>query len=253
MENKKDIYGDVVHVVYDELSRNYGYYGNKNKLDKRLQIVSIDDAERLFDENGITLMNCRPYERQILFRHPFAPNTYIDAAKCSQVELFQDKVNKMALVLQMLGVKSVSGNAEWHERFKREIDADGHIGIKKFGTSVEYQNAQSAQEFSKINIKKEYPNAQLTPDFYARATVRAKELGLYNDSTVRSFIESRNPEYGGNVLGSEHITMELSKEYNELTSIAFSLNFLKVFEIGFNYKETIETFNKVTIDLEVKF
>jgi len=252
MEKKIGIFGDVVHVVYDEMSRNYKYYGNINKLDKRLQIVSVDDAGRLFDENGITLMNCRPYEGQILFRHPFAPNTYIDA-NCTQVDLFQDKVNKMALVLQMLGVKSVSGNAEWHERFKREIDADGHIGIKKFGTSVEYQNVQSAQEFSKINIKKEYPNAQLTPDFYARAIVRAKELGLYNDSTVRSFIESRNPEYGGNVLGAERVTMELSKEYNELTSIAFSLNFLKVFELGFNYKETIETVNKVTIDLEVKF
>ncbi len=250
--NKK-IVGDIIRITSDELSRNYKYERRSKFLDPRVQIISIKVIDSMLEYDNIELANVyQPREGQILMRHPFAPNTYIDA-NCTQVELFQDKVNKMALVLQMLGVKSVSGNAEWLERFKREKDADGHIGIKKIGVSGEYQNVQTAQEFSRISIKKEYPNAQLTPDFYARAIVRAKELGLYNDSTVRAFIESRNPEYGGNVLGSEHVTMELSKEYNELTSIAFSLNFLKVFEIGLNYKETIETVNKVTIDLDIKF
>ncbi len=251
MEDK--IYGDVVHIVYDELSRNYKYEKNCNQLDRRLQVVSVDDADELFKRSGIKLLNInKPVEGQILMRHPFEPNTYIDAAM-KPIELFQDKVNKMGVVLQRLGVKSISGKAHWKESLKREIDANGRIGIRKFGASASYQYSEMQTECNKINIFKSYPNARLTRELYSESIEKAKQYGLYNDSQIYSLIESRNPSLGSNVQGCERVSIELSKEYNELTNIAFSLNFLKVFELGFNYKETLEIVNNVAIDLDIQF
>lgn len=252
MENKKSITGDVVHVVYDELSRNYTYYENKNnKLDKRLQIVSVDNVEKLFDDNSITLMNGRPYEGQILLRHPFAPNTYIDA-NCSQLELFQDKANRMSHILQLLGVKSVTFNAQWIEKYKRIDEGEGHIGIKKFGASGNYEHSSESNEFNSIDIQKDYNGAHVTPEMYAQAIEFAKRNGLYNDTNIQYFINSRNPAIP-NLQKRDKLKVELSKEFNELTKIAFSLNFLKVFELDFDYKTTLETMNKVVYEWEIQF
>lgn len=252
MENQKEIKGDVVHVVYDELSRNYVYEQKFNQLDKRIQMVSIDDAEQIFEDNGIILMNCRqPYEGQILLRHPFAPKTFIDA-NCSQVELFQDKANRMSHILQLLGVKSVTFNAQWIDKSKRVNKADGTIGIDPVKADGGYEHSTEVGEFNSIDIQKDYNGTPVTPEMYAQAIEFAKRNGLYNDMNIQSFINSRNPAIP-NLQQRDKLKVELSKEFNELTKIAFSLNVLDVFKIGVDYKETLETVNKVVYEWVVQF
>ena len=243
----------IIRIAYDELSRNYKYDKQSKSLDSHVQIVSINDINRYLDHDNIKLVGVyQPCEGQILMRHPFAPNTFIDASM-SPMDLFQDKVNKMGIVLQRLGVKSISGKARWIETKKREIDADGNIGIKSVGASGSFHTEETHDEYSDISISKSYPNAQLTQNLYSQAIDIAKQYGLYNDSQISALIESRNPALGSNVQGQEQVSVELSKEYNELTSIAFSLNVLKIFKIDFHYKENIETVNKVKIDLDIQF
>ena len=249
----KQITGAIIRVAYDELSRNYKYEKKANLLDRRVQIVSIKDIDSMLERDNIRLVNVyQTYDGQILMRHPFAPNTYIDA-NMSPMELFQDKVNKMGIVLQRLGVKSISGHARWVETKKHEIDKNGYVSFTGLRTDVSSQNMRMSNQFSDIQIHKEYPNAQLTRALYSQAVATAQQYGLYNDSQINSLIESRNPDLGFNVQGRERVSIELSKEYNELTCIAFSLNVLKVFEVGGSYKENIETVNTVKIDLDIQF
>lgn len=245
----KQIVGDIIRVTGDELSRNYKYEKKSKLLDSHVQIVSIEDIGNMLDHDNIKLVNVyQPREGQILMRHPFAPNTYIDAS-ISPMELFQDKVNKMGIVLQRLGVKSISGHARWVETRRHEIDVNGKV----ICVSGSYQKKQIHKECSEISIYKCYPNAQLTEHLYSQANIIAEQYGLNNDSQIDALIKSRDPLLGSNVQGQERVSIELSKEYNELTSIAFSLNVLKVFEVGGSYKENIETVNTVKIDLDIQF
>ncbi|MBR4324112.1 MAG: hypothetical protein IKP73_01145 [Bacteroidales bacterium] len=256
MEVKK-ITGDIVRIAYDELSRNYIYEKNHEALDKRVQVVSINDIDDYLKCDNIEVFGVsRLHEGQILMRHPFAINTYVDASS-SQVELFQDKVNIMGFILQRMGVKSIKGQAQYIESKKREFGVNGNVGVNYVGIDVgfgaSYQNAQSQRDFSSIQIHKEYPNAQLTQELYLQAVATAKQYGLYNDRQINSLIKSRNPELGSNVQGRERISVELSNEYNELTDIAFTLNAMEVFKLGGGYKENIETVNTVKIDLDITF
>ena len=226
-------------------------------LDNRIQVVSINDIDDYLKCDNIELVDVpRVYEGQILMRHPFAPNKYVDASM-SQVKLFQDKVNRMGLILQRMGVKSIKGRAQYIESQKREFGINGNVGVNYDGVNVglgaSYQNDKSKRDFSSIKIHKEYPNAQLTQELYLQAVATAKQYGLYNDSQINSLIKSRNPELGSNVQGRERVSIELSKEYNELTGIAFSLNAMEVFKLGGGYKENIETVNTVKIDLDITF
>jgi hypothetical protein len=43
MNEDKKINGDIIRVTYDERSRNYKYEDGYNSLDRRIQIVSIDE------------------------------------------------------------------------------------------------------------------------------------------------------------------------------------------------------------------
>lgn len=251
MENNKPINGDVVHIANHELSHNFKYEDPeiRNRKDSRLQIVSVDEAAELFKQSGIEWDNF--YEGQILFKHPFAPNTYVEA-NYNPVELFRDKYTKMVSVLRFLGVKSVTVEKVWTEQFKREVEVNGNIGIKKFGANFDYDHKETSNTNNRYQMQYEFEGSSVTADMYSKAIEYAKQCGLYNDIDVRGFLENRNPAYP-NLQKHMSLEIDLSKEYNELTNIAFSLNVLKIFEIGFKYKETLEIVNKENMKLDVLF
>lgn len=252
MGNNNAIRGDVVHIVYDQLSRNYKYEQKAKFLDSRIQIVSIKDADELFRQDGIKLMNVgNLYDGQILMRHPFEPNTYIDA-NSSPLDLFRDKFEKVTDILADLGVKSVSGEAEWIGNEKHEIDASGYVKTLPVKIEGNYHSSETSKKISSIRIKEQYKGVPLTQNMYQQAIERAKRYGLYNDIDVRSYLEKRNPARRNEYIKKE-LEIFLSSEYSELTNIAFSLNVMNVFKLGGKYQENIETVNTVKIKLVVDF
>ncbi|MBQ4407115.1 MAG: hypothetical protein II852_08910 [Bacteroidales bacterium] len=252
MGNNNAIRGDVVHIVYDQLSRNYKYEQKAKFLDSRIQIVSIKDADELFRQDGIKLMNVvNLYEGQILMRHPFEPNTYIDA-NTSPLDLYRDKFEKVTDILSDLGVRSVSGEAEWVGTEKHEIDASGHVKTLPVKIEGNYHNTEIRKKISSIRIKEQYKGVPLTQDMYLQAIERAKRYGLHNDIEVKSYLEKRNPARRNEYIKKE-LEIFLSSEYSELTNIAFSLNVMNVFKLGGKYQENIETVNTVKIKLVVDF
>lgn len=250
MENH-NITGEVINIVSPLQAETYGWEKNNEKVDSRLQVISINDIKGYAENDGITLLNItNPYQGQILIRHPFLPNTYIDA-KYSQDQLFQEKVDKVSEILQYLGVKCVFGQAKWTQTKRRELDIKGGGSVKVVEFSGEYKKQHNVEDCSSIKMEKTYPNAILTQDLYNKAAQKAKSYGLYDQT--RSFIESRNPELGSNVQGTDYLTIELTKEINDLMSIAFSLSYLPAFKINANYKETLEIVNKVEMNIFVNF
>lgn len=249
-ENKK-INGDIIRVTYDERSRNYKYEDGYNSLDRRIQIVSIDDIDNFLKHDNIKLLNCQPREDQILMRHPFEPNTFIDA-NISPFDLFRDKFEKVADILADLGVKFVSGEAEWVGTEKHEIDASGYVKTTPVKIEGSYQDIEKSKKISSLSIKEWYKGVPPTQDKYLQAIERAKRYGLYNDIDVKSYLEKRNPARC-NELTNKELEFFLSSEYNELTSIAFSLNVMNVFKLGGKYQENIETVNTVKFKLTVEF
>ncbi len=252
MDNKQ-ITGEVINVVSPLRAENFEWERDRDKVDPRLQVVSYNDIKPFADNDNVTLLRVNnPYEGQILIRHPFLPNTFIDAND-SQEDLFKDKVNNVAEILQYLGVKCVYGQAKWTQTQRRILDINGDGSVKIVDFSEEFKKTHSVADYSTIKKEKCYPNAQLTKELYDKAIVKAKSCGLYNDSDIRSFIESRNPELGSNVQGSDYFSIELTKEVNDLMSIAFSLSYLPAFKINANYKDTLEIVNKVQMDFYVDF
>ncbi len=194
----------------------------------------------------------KPAIGQILIRHPFLSNTFVDI-NYSQEDLFNDKINKLAEILQPLGVKALFGQAKWTQAKRREMDITGEGSIKIIDFSSEFKKSHSVAEYCKIKKEKLFPNAVLNKELYEIGIIRAQKYGLYNDSDIRSFIETRNPDLGPNVIGSDNISIELTKEVNNLMSIAFSLNYLPAFSINAKYKDTLEIINKVQMDIYVDF
>ena len=249
----KKIYGEVINIVSQLQVENLVWEKNKSKLDPCLQIVSINDIQTFLENDGVSLLNVtKPAIGQILMRHPFLSNTFVDI-NYSQEDLFNDKINKLAEILQPLGVKALFGQAKWTQAKRREMDITGEGSIKIIDFSSEFKKSHSVAEYCKIKKEKLFPNAVLNKELYEIGIIRAQKYGLYNDSDIRSFIETRNPDLGPNVIGSDNISIELTKEVNNLMSIAFSLNYLPAFSINAKYKDTLEIINKVQMDIYVDF
>ena len=132
----KKIYGEVINIVSPLQAEILVWEKNKSKLDPCLQIVSINDIQNFLENDGVSLLNVtKPSIGQILMRHPFLSNTFVDI-NYSQRDLFNDKINKLAEILQPLGVKALFGQAKWTQAKRREMDMNGKGSIKIIDLSI---------------------------------------------------------------------------------------------------------------------
>lgn len=241
----------VLYVGSPELCTNYLWEKKSEYLNPRIGVVSVESLSSEKDKGIeiITRNNAPIYEGLVLVNHPFKKNCFMDVTMAED-ELFRQKLDAIVLVARHLGVKSFKAQAKFENSRHYEFEADGDVKVGKFvnldATYKHQEEEKRAMQYSR--------EENFTGGFDMKGYEEAKRLAnQFNLSEINSIIELRNPNFS-NRLGCRKETLELSKELNDITECAFSLNILAgVFKLGGSLKETISIQKKVSLMTELNF
>ena len=98
MDFVKELKGEVVYVTTPEKAINYKWKEGNEKLSSGLEIVSIDDINKM--DCDVFIGN-RVLEGSILTKHPFMPNKYIDI-KASEEIIIKSKLNCLGIIASII-------------------------------------------------------------------------------------------------------------------------------------------------------
>lgn len=237
--------GDVLHITSDERSRNWMLERDASKVSREVQIVSVDNIP-LYRETGIELPHRRICIGDVLIRHPYESNLFIDVSNAS-FEIRFSKYTLISEIAQRLGATHYEIEEAIETVEEREWSAKGNIDYKMVKSSININNRDDLKKKMGILIEDQYPKIKASSD---DATSFAKLYNLWGDSMIRSLI--RKCSYEGNPLLHEHLRFDVTKEANSLFDAAFSLNALGgIFNIDASTNKTLST--RETIILDIKF
>ena len=249
MENNK-LEAAILQISTEERAVNYQWEKDADKLDKRISIVSMDDIKKMND-SGWTFKPDMPFlcEGMTLALHPFIPKCYIDI-NIAEDKLFKDKFNCLGRVVKLLGAKSFEAKTVLIEANTRIIDTTGSTNYKLIEADASYKKSEE-EKYAKTYSRKEIFSGEFTRQGYEKAKQLIKQYRLEED--LNYIVEQRNPD-DSNTFSGQDIAVYLSKELNNLTECAFSLNVLKgVFTLNANVKQTISTQKEIIIETKLKF
>ena len=93
--------GDIIHITSDERSLNWMYKDGAEKVAKNIQIISEESIPSL-KESGMHFPSRQLHEGDVLIRHPYEPNMYIDAQNAA-FEIRFSKYTLISEIAQRLG------------------------------------------------------------------------------------------------------------------------------------------------------
>lgn len=79
----------------------------------------------------------------------------------------------------------------------------------------------------------------------------ASKFGYDKEIEIRNLIEQRNPENSTSI-SSRKLTIELSREYNKVIDVAFSLSVPGI-KLCVDYKVILERRKTILFNMEIKF
>lgn len=247
--NVPELKGEVIHITSDERSINWEWEKDSDKVDKKIQFVSINDIPMIRNNSDIQFPVVS--ENDVLIKHPFEPNTYlsIDDA-CNEIRI--DKFLKIGEIAQCLGAKGYIVKEATERIETRCFDANGGIDHRQVGSDLNIKKEETWKEKLGIEISDRFGGCKkITEKSYLEAKELAIKYHLENDSAIRSLIRMRDPSKE-NMLTNSSIRCEMTKELNSALDIAFSLNVMPgVFSLDANVKKTLE--RKETIILDILF
>lgn len=241
----------VLNLFRDRYERSYNHL---EKLPVNIQFMTPDKANKLFHPTGIrswffkkidTGSKAEIFAGDILFRHPFFPNTYVE--DISEVKLFQDRISCISALAGKLGASKVEGHAIWKGSSKRTMNISGGIDYQVYSLEGNYKEKQKEKYQKEFSLTDEFSGG--TPDL-KEAERYATEVGLINNSDIKNLIEVRK---GNNPIKSRHIKISLSEEIEKMKAIAFKLNVVPTLALKGKYKETCETCNEVDFEFTIIF
>lgn len=241
--------GEVVYVTSDEHSRNWIYNPKSEKVSKRIQWLSIDDVPNIRKESEWQLPS-RIYEGDVLIRHPYDADRYIQAEKASY-EIRRSKYLKITEIAQKLGatgcvIKEALENIE-----ERKFSVEGDVTYEiKSGLNITHD--KSLKETMGIKFENKFDGIErISQRSYEDAITLAEKYNLWEDEEIRSLINMRNPNQE-NLLRNRTLTFDMTREANERLDIAFSLTALPgVFSIDAPLKRTL--IQRESIKLEILY
>jgi hypothetical protein len=241
---------DVLYVTSNERAINYKWEDDCNKLDRGLQVVSIDD---IMNED-IVFFNKRKNDIQldsIFIRHPLMPNTYVDINSAEDV-FMKIKLDCLGHIANLLGAKEYETTYLIEEKGERKVDVNGNMAISKVSAEVSVEIDKNSERTRKYYRHEKF-NSILTEESYALAELKAKEYNMDNGVDIRYLINNRNPKLPNNQLTSQIVKMELYDELNSKMDIAFSLKVANIFKLRGEYSEAMSSRKKVVIETKLIF
>lgn len=248
-KKSSSINGAVLHVTTDERSRNWEYDENASKLSREVQIVSIDNIPSI-RKKGVILPNRGIYEGDVLIKHPYEDNNYIDASKAA-FEIRFSKYSLISEIAQMLGASGYEIEEAIESVEERIWDANGNLEYKIVKAEVSIKDEKTLKKTLGTSIKDMYTGkGTISKASFDKAVDFAKNHNLWEDGMIRSLIRKRIEQE--NPLLEEHLHFDVTKEANERLDAAFSLNCLGgTFALDASLNKTLA--KKETITLDIKF
>jgi len=242
----------VVLFQEDEKALNYEYK-LPFQLDANISIKSIEYDVEEFKNSGIKLIGPQPTKDTIYYLHPYKNNEYIHES-LGEMYFLQEKLDLYRRVGALLGAKSISTKVVLTESKNLTIDVEGKLQIKlvKAETSVNYTEQSKYQQA--LEISEEY-NLQNNFDLHKNIDelhVMIDKLNLHHELGIISLIEARDSRNSGTALSKRKVKSEISSEYSNLLQVSAQLS-APVFSIGADFKRSLETLNKLNVDIEYEF
>ena len=245
---------DIIRIDTDEKSIRYSWDENAYKLDRNIQIVSIDEYHSM-KESFPTKYSLPRYvnERTILIRHPFNNNKFISIDDFEEV-VYKDKMYYISDIVRNLGCKKFDWHIEINEIQERLLDVDGKVKIKAVDIKSKYKRDEESRYSSLIKLTDTFSLSQsYNINDYNQAIEDAKKYNLYDEIDVYSVIKGRNP-LENNLIGDRHLSITLSNDVNKLFDYTFSLNVLGgVFSLDAKVVETLKYQKTIKLELDLEF
>ena len=215
-------------------------------------ILDYDGFCKLKNEKSIEFWKISsPKEGQILIKHPFKPNTFIDV-NTTESEIFNEKISKLSNIAWNLGAKSLKGDFYISDQKERQHGINGQIKFKKI--SLSGSRKKELENYYKRSIKleddfivgdvAEWEKTEVRAQRWEIARKEAEESGLINDEVIKSLINKLNPNHPIRNT-REKYSFNLTNEINENIDLAFDLE-VKNINISPKYLEVLK--NKKTVD-----
>lgn len=229
-------------------------YNSLKKIPTSIQIMNVDKAQslffpswlgRLFGAANVKLNKEQINEGDILFKHPFFPNTYVD--DISEVTLFKDRISCISALAGKLGASKVEGHAIWNGTSKRSLNVSGEVQYQVYELDASFRSKEKEKYSREFVLSDTFGGG--TPDI-AEAERYAKEVGLIKNNDIQNLIEVRK---GKNPIKSRHIKISLSDEIENLKSLAFKFSVIPIFSLNGKFKETCEKSTNVDFEFTIEF
>lgn len=242
----------VILFQEDEKALNYRYK-LPFQLNSNISIKSIEYDVDEFKNNGIKLIGPQPTKNAIYYLHPYNENEYIHESK-GEMYFLEEKLDLYRRVGALLGAKSISTKVILTESKKLEIDVEGKLQIKvvKGEASTNYTVQSKYQQA--LEITEKY-NLQNNFDLHKNIdglNDMIDKLNLHHELGIKSLIEARDSRNSGTSLSERTVKSEISSEYNSLLQVSAQLS-APVFSVGADFKRSLETLNKLNVNIEFEF
>ncbi len=242
---------DVILIDTDERSRNYNWGGRADKLDRNVQIVSIDeyiDKSEQLRKQGYDLPSLVD-RGTVLIKDPFYSNIY-HLAQNAEMAIYRNKYLKLIQILGLLGAKSFNCEVEIRNLRKRDIDAKGNVKFWMVDMDASMKKEEENKIKRSFQTETKWERTEYKTEDYEKAREIANNLKL-NSGDVKSVIENRNPQ--GKLIESSRISFVVSEETQNLLDAAFTLKCCKFFSMSASFSETVSISKTVRVIMNVTF
>lgn len=218
--------------------------------DDAIQFLPIKYIEKSFKHDAFETKGISNFSvGMILVKHPFIKNTYININSLEKESLHY-KLICLSTIAQYLGAKTISGYATIADEQKRIHSISGEVIYKAVDGKIQIKTDENQRYESKYSLEDTF-SGELTSETYKQAKEEATKYGLNEDIEIQNLIEQRNPEHSTSIT-SRKITIELSREYNKVLDIAFSLDIPEM-KLSAEYKSILESRKTILFNMEIKF
>jgi hypothetical protein len=242
----------VILFQEDEKALNYGFK-IPFELNSDVAVRSIEYDLEDFKNGEVKLVGPRPTKDAIYYLHPYKDNEYVHES-LGEMYFLEEKLELYKRVGYLLGAKSISTKVILSESKKLEVDVEGKVRVKvvNSGTNVNYSKQSQYKEALEISEKyNQKENYDLNKNIDELRDMTEK-LNLHHELGIISLIEARDSRNSGVELSERKVKSEISSEYNRLLQISAQLS-SPVFSVGADFKHSLETLNKLNVDIEFVF
>lgn len=242
----------VILFQEDEKALNYKYK-LPFQLDSNVVVKSIEYGVEDLKDKGVKLVGPRPTKDTIYYLHPYKDNEYVHESQ-GEMYFLKEKLDLYRKVGYLLGAKSISTKVILSESKKISIDVEGKLQIKLIKAESNVHFSEQSKYKSSLEISEKYnqkENYDLNKNIDELRIIIDK-LNLHHETDITSLIDARDSRTSGVELSERKVKSEISSEYNRLLQVSAQLS-SPVFSVGVDFKRSLETLNKLNINIEFEF